>query len=95
MLSKNNTSSKTEKSNSKSRSDFLNKFITREELKKRYGIGNDKVSILINLPKFPTLKIGCRYLIDLEKLIRIENEAIEKNKRLEELLVSWACLYAK
>ena len=69
-----------------------NKFITRNELKKRYGIGNDKVSLLINLPKFPILKIGKRYLIDIEKLTKLEDEAINKNKRLEELLVSWNAL---
>lgn len=61
-------------------------FVNRQFIKDRYKIGNDKAGFLLHLPKFPVLKIGGRYLIDLDKLIVLEEEAITKNKSLEEVL---------
>lgn len=65
-----------------------NHYVTRNEVKKRYGIGNDKLACLMHLPKFPVLKIGGRYLIDLKKLEEIESEAIQSKKTLEEVLIA-------
>ena len=57
---------------------MTNKYMTIKELKERYHMGNDKISKLVHMPKFPTLKIGGRYYIDKEKLLKLEEIAIEK-----------------
>jgi hypothetical protein len=53
-------------------------FLYINDLKERYKIGNDAVYSLVRKPSFPATKIGNRFCVRFDHLLKYEEECFKK-----------------
>ena len=73
---------KNEKNINKQHVEAESVFLYIPDLKKRYGIGNDAVYSLVRRNSFPSTKIGNRFCIRLDYLLKYEEECLSKRKAI-------------
>lgn len=69
---------KFEKNNNKQPLDPESVFLYIPDLKKRYGIGNDAVYSLVRKKAFPSTKIGNRFCVRMDFLLKYEEDCSKK-----------------
>lgn len=62
----------------KQQTECENIFLYINDLKKRYKIGNDAVYSLVRKPSFPATKIGNKFCVRFDYLLKYEEDCLRK-----------------